>query len=128
MLNPSTANSLVDDATIRRCMGFCYRFGCRNLVVVNLFALRSKDPGLLYEADYPIGPDNDFWIEKMCRNSKDTVAAWGTDGAYMRRDRDVLKMLSLSKIKPVCLGKTRDGFPRHPLYLSNEARRVEIAV
>lgn len=40
-LNPSIADAEIDDPTIRRCIGFSSRFGCDELVVVNLFAYRA---------------------------------------------------------------------------------------
>ncbi len=44
MLNPSVADHLVDDPTIRKCLGFCRRWGCGELQVVNLFGVRATDP------------------------------------------------------------------------------------
>ena len=35
MLNPSTADAQVDDATIRRCIGFAGAHGCGSLLVAN---------------------------------------------------------------------------------------------
>ena len=57
MLNPSTADGLKDDPTIRRCLGFASDWGFRHMQVVNLFAwratypkdmLKQLDPCLLY--------------------------------------------------------------------------------
>src|SRR5438128_1288774 len=44
MLNPSKADALVDDATIRICIGRAMRMGCGRLVVLNLFAYRATNP------------------------------------------------------------------------------------
>lgn len=53
MLNPSTADGEADDATIRRCIYFAGREGCKNLWVVNLFAFRATDPRELLKVDDP---------------------------------------------------------------------------
>ena len=63
MLNPSTADAEVDDATIRRCLGFADAHGFGELEVVNLYAYRATDPADLKRAGYPVGPDNDAHIE-----------------------------------------------------------------
>ncbi len=35
----------------------------------------------------------------------------------MQRDRHVLELLSKHNIQPHCLGITKAGYPRHPLYV-----------
>jgi hypothetical protein len=39
-LNPSMADELQDDPTIRRCINFAKREGCGSYVMLNLFAFR----------------------------------------------------------------------------------------
>lgn len=50
MLNPSTADGLDDDPTVRRCVRFARGWGYGELVVVNLFPYRATDPGELITA------------------------------------------------------------------------------
>lgn len=117
MLNPSTADADVDDATIRKCVGFARRLGYGGIVVVNLFALRSRDPKALGTALDPVGPDNDKWIKLECSIAEHPIiVAWGANGRdYPDRVRQVLDL-----IKPRAVNALRtsdDGTPWHPLML-----------
>jgi hypothetical protein len=67
MLNPSTADQLVDDPTIRRCIAFALRWNCGTLQVVNLFAARSTDPKALDGLTDPVGPDNQAHVQNAIR-------------------------------------------------------------
>jgi hypothetical protein len=117
-LNPSTADESLDDPTIRRCVGFAKSWGFGGLVMLNLFAFRSTDPQVLREVADPIGPHNDGWIESETRR-REVICCWGVHGTLKDRDSAVLKTLRGAK----CLGTTKDGHPRHPLYLSKDTYR-----
>lgn len=113
-LNPSTADELRDDPTVRRCIGFARSWGFGSIVLVNLFAYRSTDPVQLAQVTDPIGPDNDNWIKCACEYVELIVAAWGVHGSLNSRDEAVLSWLPPAH----CLGTTKAGAPRHPLYLA----------
>ncbi|MGW0664571.1 DUF1643 domain-containing protein [Streptodolium elevatio] len=114
MLNPSTADALSDDPTIRRCVRFAKAWGYGGLVVRNLFALRATDPAELARHTDPIGPYNDAYLAE-CADDPLTVVAWGARGGD--RGRDVLDLLERLGVQPHQLAATDDGQPRHPLYL-----------
>lgn len=115
MLNPSAADAEVDDPTIRRCIGFARSWGFRGLEVANLFGLRTSDPRVLATADDPVGPDNDDVLLGLARTATVTVAGWGSQLPRGRLDRVAQLASALGPIH--CLGRNRDGRPRHPLYL-----------
>ena len=120
MLNPSTAGATEDDPTIRRCIGFAERWGFGRLWVVNLFAFRATDPAEQKKADDPVGPDNIFDIAAGGAFSGKVIAAWGVHGDLHGQAERVKFGLSLG-LKPIhCLGTTKDGHPKHPLYLPND--------
>ena len=130
MLNPSTADATADDPTIRRCMGFARRWRCGVVRVVNLFAVRATDHAAIRVVDDPVGPDNPDWIERAVRVTRHrnlVVCAWGIHGTYLGQDRAVLDRLNARSIRPIALGVTRHGHPRHPLYLPYTARLVPFA-
>ena len=120
LLNPSTATETSNDPTIRRCVGFSQRWGASALVVVNLFALRSTDPRGLADAADPVGPENDQAIATVLgtvgEQPSSVLCAWGHH-APAGRVAAVLALLTAPEIRPCCLGLTRDGHPRHPLYV-----------
>jgi hypothetical protein len=119
MLNPSTADESRDDPTIRRVIGFAQAWGCGSLVVLNLFALRATDPDVMLAAVDPVGPQNDEFLRQylgaFARNGLPVLAAWGVHGSHRGRDAAVLRIVP--GVDWRCLGTTKDGAPRHPLYV-----------
>jgi hypothetical protein len=116
-LNPSTADEIDDDNTIRRCRGFAESWGCGGLRMLNLFAFRATDPKVMKVQRDPVGPDNDLCLGLAPVNGP-RVACWGTHGLHLGRGkyvRDVIDELQ-------CFGRNRDGSPKHPLYLRTETR------
>jgi hypothetical protein len=132
MLNPSTADDERDDPTIRRCISFARRWGCARLVVANLFALRTTDPAAMRKARDPVGPENQIWIEEAVKRAVaprnpsargPVVCAWGTQGRYMNQDITFLRSIE-GLLQPMALGLTRDGHPKHPLYVPYKVKLV----
>lgn len=124
MLNPSTANADEDDPTIRRCVGFAQRLGGSGLVVVNLFGMRATDPRSLESATDPVGLRNDWYIIEAARRVDVLIAGWGALSTKRTRCRAAIvrSMVEIdARTRLWCLGRTRDGFPRHPLYLPKDA-------
>jgi hypothetical protein len=125
-LNPSTADETVDDPTIRRCIGFARDWGYGGLYMLNLFAFRATDPKVMKAATDPVGPDNDATLVSYQKQGVLIVAAWGNDGVFKGRAQHVLKnVLVHGPVK--CLGRTKDGCPKHPLYLPKTASLVEVS-
>lgn len=121
MLNPSTAGETEDDPTIKRCISFSQRWGYGGLDVANLFALRATDRRELRRAADPIGPENDRYIAEAAARASGIIVAWGEHGGYMGRARAVLALLARYTTQPLhCLGVTKNGSPRHPLYVAGD--------
>lgn len=114
-LNPSTADELTDDATIRRCMRFAESWGYGGIVMANLFAFRSRHPKIMKESKDPVGPENNQKLTVLSTQAGLIVAAWGTHGNYKGRDNEVKRLIPGMK----CLGTTKDGHPKHPLFLKS---------
>jgi hypothetical protein len=119
-LNPSTADELVDDPTIRRCIGFAKRENCGGLIMVNLYTLRATNPADLKAATHRgAGSTNDDFILAACKAPNAIVlAAWGSHGSWIWTRAGVVdRLLRENSIHLYTLGLTRDGQPRHPLYV-----------
>lgn len=114
-LNPSTADENKDDPTIRRCLRFGVDLGFGSICMINLFAFRATKPEDMKTTSDPIGPGNDLIIERIKRESNMIIASWGVHGEYRGRNKEVLHLLSGRTV--YCLGKTKAGHPRHPLYI-----------
>jgi hypothetical protein len=114
-LNPSTANEHEDDPTIRRCKRFAADWGYGAIYMANLFALRATDPRDMLGHQEPVGIDNDVWLQDLARGAGVIVCAWGAHGTHLERDRRCEALLAAHDLK--CLGTTKHGQPRHPLYI-----------
>lgn len=127
MLNPSTADGEQDDATIRRCLSIAWRERHAGIIVVNLFAWRSRDPSELskarnadgHQADI-VGPENDAHIMAAAASGR-VVCAWGSTrphlAEYETRCGEVIGLLRAQAVELWALGITKSMEPRHPLYL-----------
>lgn len=125
MLNPSTADALHDDPTIRRCIGFAREWGYGGIAVVNLYALRSTDPDALFGLDSE-GPLNLDYVKDECLG-RHVVLAWGAHKVVEQEWQvveAVLARVRLGAVRIDCLGKTKAGHPKHPLYLPARTERV----
>ena len=119
LLNPSTADEQKNDPTIRRCMGFARAWNFGSIEVVNLFAYRATDHRELFKASDPIGEENDRFLMQAVQCCSIVVLGWGTRGTLLGRDRQVIQML-IGRNDVYCLGITKDGQPRHPLYIKGD--------
>lgn len=118
MLNPSTAGETRNDPTVERCERRARALGFGAFRVVNLFAWRDTDPAALRRAAKPDGPDNDAALRTALDWAQMVIAGWGTHGAHRGRAAQAIGLLATAPQKLHHLGLTKDGHPRHPLYIS----------
>lgn len=134
MLNPSTADGEQDDPTIRRCVGFAKRLGFDRLDVINLFAWRATSPADLLK----VGPDSDpcgIANQDAFHRTLDAagmvICAWGANGTHLGQNETALGWIADHldiladegrNVPLLALGLTKDGHPRHPLYLPADAQ------
>lgn len=128
-LNPSTATHEVSDPTVTRVTKRAGQLGFDGLIMLNLFSLRSTDPrGILEDEGWAGGELHDQVLVDAAGNAGMVLAAWG--GPYQprklgrlveERARRIAAMLSEHRTLHA-LGVTKDGNPRHPLYLGYDVQ------
>lgn len=114
-LNPATGDTDGKSRpTLAGCVARSKKWGNSGLLFLNLFAYRATKPKDLALAEDPVGPANDLVLERLSGAAGRTVAAWGGGGSLLGRSSVVASLLSDAQ----CLGTTRRGQPRHPLYVA----------
>lgn len=130
MLNPSTADARDDDPTIRRCVGFAKRWGAGGIRVCNLYAWRATKPADLKKApqnqivsEWQRPHANDLAIRAAAGDAMMIVAAWGAwPGPFSLRPAALGRLLPEYRLH--ALGLTKEGAPRHPLYVRGDAEPI----
>lgn len=122
-LNPSTADENRLDPTLRRIRRFSADWGFTAFVMTNLFAFRATDPAVMKRAADPVGPLNDVLLQSTAQSCEAIVAAWGTHGGHRSRADAVLRIFHSSGHRVDCIALTKDGSPKHPLYVAASATR-----
>lgn len=124
LCNPSTADAFTEDPTLRRCLGYARRLGAGGLLLLNAFALRATDPRALYRHPDPVGPLNDAVLAQALTSTPNlgpVIAGWGGHGKHLGRGDQVADLARTVGRPLFCLGRTKGGHPRHPLYLRADA-------
>ncbi len=125
-LNPSTANELENDPTIRRVIRFARNWGYGGVYMMNLFPLVSSNPlALLDFYDTPFHDieleNNNKWMEKVSLRCEEVIFAWGAFPEASKRSNDVIKMFPNAKALII----NKDGTPRHPLYVKGNTIPIQ---
>ena len=139
LLNGSTAGSVRNDPTVKRVIGFTKHWEFGGLWLVNAYAAMATKPRDLLAMDDNVGPRNRYYVQKTVRDAwqrtrdlsksheSPVIVGWGNDGAQGDQDLRVLEWILHAGV-PVrlqCLGVTRRGCPRHPLYCAADTAPVD---
>lgn len=119
-LNPSTAHEIRDDPTVVKCIGLSSRWGYGGFYVCNLFALVTAYPEALALNSDPIGKETDDWISRRASEVEAIVVCWGESSRFTKSTQAMIKSREGTVIlggRLYCLGLTKTGQPRHPLYV-----------
>ncbi len=108
-LNPSKADSIDDDPTIRILINSLQWLGYGGLKMVNLYALITPHPGELFAVPDSLG-ENDKWVEETAAKCKDVIFCWGTFKNIEFRSKKMIKAFP----QALCFGYNANGSPWHP--------------
>lgn len=123
-LNPSTADEVQDDPTVRRCINFAKDWGCGGLVMANAFAFRSTDPRPMLKHPDPVGDENTpEYLQSLARVCEgNPIAAWGKHADRIKQPGSSMNFsrgyFLEDALRLDCLAINLDGSPKHPLYLA----------
>lgn len=121
MLNPGTGESEGRRRhTFERCKAWSYSMGYGGLIFGNVFSLRSKSAKELLKLPQPSDALNNEALSFLSKLASETIVAWGHHGARSDRPSSLRSVLS----SPRCLGYTKSGQPRHPLYVPASTRLI----
>jgi hypothetical protein len=129
MLNPSTADANKLDPTCTRVMTWAAHNGYGSMTVLNVGAGRATEPKDWLAMRDPIGPNNMTWIKRELDGARrlgggTIVVGWGAN-APPEYVKPITDLRDRWKLKLYCFGVTKDGAPRHPLYVARKTELVE---
>jgi hypothetical protein len=123
-LNPSTADENTDDPTLTRCINYAKSWGYGGICMANLFAFRATEPTFMKSVQDPVGSQNNRWLKRLASEAGLVVAAWGNDGSYLNRSKQVREFLPSLH----CLKINKSGEPAHPLYQKADLQPVPMGL
>lgn len=120
-LNPSDANEIENDPTIRRVINFARSWGYGGVYMCNLFAYITPYPKELNNVDDLI-KDNDKWLLEVSKQCDKVVFAWGSFDVN-GRDEQMKKMFPNAEALII----NKNGSPRHPLYVKSDVKLIRFS-
>lgn len=122
LLNPSTADVMRDDATVRILMRYAWRWQLAGVELSNLYSFRCTDPRKLTPAERtgPLAGQHLDWLFASAKKGRGWVlVGWGDQGAKLRDFAERVELVRLLAVKHdvelKALGVTKAGNPWHPL-------------
>ena len=117
LMNPSVAGVEHADPTLIKTGKYARAWGYGGQLVGNVHAYRVTDSRRLVEADDPVGPENDARLLHLARQAEKVILAYGLPPQPLRA-RAAAVVQILQRVAPLqFLQLTKNGTPRHPLYL-----------
>lgn len=121
-LNPSTADESENNPTIRSVINIATYNGYGGVYMMNCWPFVSTDPDAINIHGFKEFND-DWWFEYLKNRCKDVVFAWGNFKIVEQTGRGD----ELRKIFPTakCIGRNKNGSPKHPLYQRKDSKLIK---
>lgn len=129
-LNPSTANEVDNDPTIKSVCRIANNNGYGGIYMMNCFPIISANPNILDIYKKPVWDENEYnkygtnnlKITEIGYKCKDIVFAWGN----FKIVKETYREIEFSKMFPnaVCLHINKNGSPKHPLYCKSDTQFI----
>jgi hypothetical protein len=124
-LNSSDADEEAEDPTTGRLNSFTQSWQFVHWQIANLSAFISSDPRRLRNRPQDVGivAQENWYLSRAIEGATLIVPCWGAGVRHfgkvqaVRRPQQVLALCSGHEHKLRCFGRTKDGHPKHPLYL-----------
>ncbi|QDH13596.1 DUF1643 domain-containing protein [Formicincola oecophyllae] len=122
MMNPSVATEDGDDRTVAKCQRYARQWGYGGILVGNSCAYRCTDQKRLLETPDPVGPENHHHLLEMAKQADKVILAYGTPKAPELHSHgpQAAAMLARNGVALHALEVSKNGRPKHPLYLSSK--------
>lgn len=123
-MNPSTAEAGVDDPTVAKECKFTRRWGYGSYVKANVMDYRATHPRmLLADGVIPCSQENIPAIVAAARAASMVVLGYGALHKKLVSYGEAVKSALASEgIEALCLALTKDGHPKHPLYIRDDTQ------
>ena len=115
MLNPSSADEDIDDATTTKVISFSKKWGYGGLHICNLYTYRTSSPKKLFSVPKNKRGSNKNEIKKYAKKCSKIVYAWGNK-------EKVPPWLNQMVPNPSFIELSKEGVPKHPLYLKSNLK------
>tara|TARA_B100000959_G_C14880025_1_gene582112 strand:+ start:597 stop:1049 length:453 start_codon:yes stop_codon:yes gene_type:complete len=115
MLNPSSADEDLDDPTTKKIIRFSKKWGFGGMHICNLYTYRTSNPKKLFSIPKNKRGNNKNEIKKYAEKCSKVVYAWGNK-------EKVPSWLNEMVLNPTYIELSKEGIPKHPLYLKSNLK------
>lgn len=129
-INPSTADETEDDHTVTRLIKFSQSWGFGGFTIVNLYSFITPEPDDMKKfymglSKHQLNLHNKENLNEILRRARIcsmVVFCWGANADL----DDIMAYKLVRTFKDAyCFGHTKDGHPKHPLFLASHTQLIK---